>query len=113
MSLHRWLALAALAMPLAAAAQPGQHDPMPLDPSAPTLARYESAFRDYHAFNDAGPSPDSVWRSINDELNRANGEDHSHPAAAPISGNTAPARAPQTPPSAPDAFGATVHGSHH
>lgn len=115
MSLHRWLALCALALPLAAAAQPGQHDPQPLDPSAPTLAfRYESAFRDYHAFNDAGPSPDSVWRSTNDELNRSNGEGHSHSAVAPMSGNTAPASAPETPPSAPDAAaGASGHGSHH
>jgi hypothetical protein len=122
MSLHRWLALGALAMPLAAAVQSEQHDPQPLDPSAPTLAfRYESAFRDYHAFDDAGPSPDIVWRSTNDELNRADGpaaggNDHSHSAAAPLSGNTPPARALETPPLAPDATAATEatgHGSHH
>lgn len=115
MSLQHWLALAALAMPLATAAEPGQHAPEALDPSAPTLTfRYESAFQDYHAFNDSGPSPDTVWRSTNDELSRANGEGPSHSVAAPLSGNTAPARAPQTPPSAPDAATkATGHGSHH
>lgn len=135
MSPQQWLALAAMAcLPFTAAAQQKQPGPSPMESNAPAAAfHYESAFKNYQVFNDEHESPDKVWRSANDEMDKAGGhaggmKDGAQqagtqtqtqtpaPAPAPASGNAAKAGLPTSPEpgsTAPARQAPTDHGTHH
>jgi hypothetical protein len=78
MHYRQWTALWAMAaLPAAVMAQQHQpHQPTPdvTNPAAPTAPlHYESVFSAYRASFEEDTSPDTVWRSVNDEMGKLGG----------------------------------------
>ena len=72
--LHPFVAGIVVALPLIVSAQGDGKRADPLNPAAQaTPPAYRSAFADYQPLQEAGETPDVIWRAANDEVGRVGG----------------------------------------
>lgn len=116
---RQWFAaLTMAAMPFAVYAQQNQAYPDVTNPAALTApVRYESAFSAYQTSSEDESTPDTVWRSANDEVGKLGGQVGHAKASAdggaePAKGQATNAKADDKPEARPAGKPAD-HSKHH
>jgi hypothetical protein len=119
MPYRQWFAaLAMAAMPFAVYAQQTQSSPDVTNPAAPTApVRYESAFSTYQTSSEDESTPDTVWRSVNEEMGKLGGQvgqvkANADGVAEPAKGQATNAKADSKPDAEPSGKPAD-HSKHH